>query len=86
MPGRNVSDTLAERGRFLTEMQDGVQEVESWGCVIKDLDRGLVDFLARRGREQVYLCWHLGEAEICCWHGLQEGFRGRKPLDETFLG
>jgi hypothetical protein len=41
-----------------------------------------VDFLARRGQEQVYLCWRLGEPEIRHWHGLQEGFAGRKPLGD----
>lgn len=46
----------------------------------------LVDFLARRGREQVYLCWRLGEPEIRHWHGLHEGFAGRKPLGDDPVG
>ena len=50
--------------------------------VVKDLDQGLVDFLARRGREQVFLCWRLGEPEIRYWHRLQDGFANRKPLQE----
>ena len=85
VPGSNVSDAMTESARLLADIHDGVQEVESWGCVVKDLERGLVDFLARRGREQVYLCWHLGETEIRYWHGLQEGFAGRKPLQEDPL-
>jgi hypothetical protein len=44
-----------------------------------------VDFLARRGREQVFLCWRLGEMEIRYCHDLQEGFAGRKPLKEDPL-
>ena len=79
-PGSDVSNAMAESARLLAEIHDGVQEIEAWGCVVKDLEQGLVDFLARRGREQVYLCWHLGETEIRYWHGLQEGFAGRKPL------
>jgi hypothetical protein len=59
-----------------------VREIEALGCVIKDLDLGLLDFLASRGREQVYLCWRLGEPDIRHWHGLQEGFAGRKPLGD----
>jgi hypothetical protein len=82
VPGSEVAEAKTEAARLLSEIQEGAQQIESWGCLLKDLDRGLVDFLARRGREQVFLCWHLGEAEIRYWHGLQEGFAGRKPLQE----
>jgi hypothetical protein len=68
------------------EIQAGVRQIDSWGCVLKDLDQGLVDFLARRGPEEVFLCWRLGEAQIQYWHGLQEGFAGRKPLREDPIG
>ncbi len=85
VPGTEVADAKTEGARLLAEIQEGVQQIESWGCVVKDLDRGLVDFLARRGQEQVFLCWRLGEAEIRYWHGLQEGFAGRKPLQEDPL-
>lgn len=47
---------------------------------IAELDAGLVDFPARRDGEQVFLCWQLGERDVAWWHGLDEGFRGRKPL------
>jgi hypothetical protein len=50
------------------------------GALVKDLDDGLVDFPARRGAEEILLCWRLGEEEIAFWHGLDEGFSGRKPL------
>ncbi len=82
VPGSQVATAKTEAARLLAEIQEGLQQIESWGCVVKDLDRGLVDFLARRGREQVFLCWHLGETEIGYWHGLEEGFAGRKPLQE----
>jgi hypothetical protein len=85
VPGTEVADAKTEGARLLAEIQEGVQQIESWGCVVKDLDRGLVDFLTRRGQEQVFLCWRLGEAEIRYWHGLQEGFAGRKPLQEDPL-
>ena len=45
------------------------------------LDRGLVDFPALRHGEEVLLCWQVGEREVAYWHGLEEGFAGRKPLD-----
>ena len=56
---------------------EGIQEL---GGMVKDVGEGLVDFLARREGEDVLLCWRLGEDEIDHWHGLEEGFAGRKPL------
>ena len=76
---RQRSETAGER---LKAALDQVQEV---GCVVKDLDIGLIDFpTAYRGME-VYLCWKLGEPAIEFWHGVDEGFRGRKPIDQDFL-
>jgi hypothetical protein len=85
VPGSQVADAKTESARLLAEIHEGVQQIESWGCVVKDLDHGLVDFLTHRGQEQVFLCWRLGETEIRHWHGLQEGFAGRKPLREDPL-
>jgi hypothetical protein len=63
------------------EIAETIAEIEAAGAVVKDLDRGLVDFPARHpDGETVLLCWHLGEDEIRFWHGLEEGFAGRKPL------
>jgi hypothetical protein len=57
-----------------------VEGLEGLGVLVKDLDRGLVDFPALRDGEEVLLCWHVGEDEVAFWHGLEEGFAGRKPL------
>jgi hypothetical protein len=57
-----------------------VARIHEAGALVKDLDQGLVDFPARRGGVDVLLCWRLGEDEIGYWHGLDEGFSGRKPL------
>ena len=57
-----------------------VARIHEAGGLVKDLDEGLVDFLAEREGEEVLLCWRLGEDEIGFWHGLEEGFSGRKPL------
>lgn len=71
-------DTMAQ------ELREGIEEIEGFGCQIKDLDIGLIDFpTLHRGRE-VLLCWKMGEERIAFWHGTQEGFTGRKPLDDTF--
>jgi hypothetical protein len=56
------------------------QEIDGAGAQIKSLEEGLLDFPSRRDGELVLLCWKLGEGEIEYWHGLDEGFAGRKPL------
>jgi hypothetical protein len=54
--------------------------INAAGAQIKSLEEGLLDFPTRRGDDVVLLCWKLGENEIEYWHGLDEGFAGRKPL------
>jgi hypothetical protein len=56
------------------------KEINAAGAQIKSLEEGLLDFPSRRDGEHVLLCWKLGEDEIGYWHGLDEGFAGRKPL------
>ena len=58
-----------------------VNEIHGRGAIVKDLDDGLVDFPALREGEEVLLCWRLGEDEVAHWHGLEEGFAGRRRLD-----
>jgi hypothetical protein len=57
-----------------------VAHIHEAGGLVKDLDAGLVDFPARREGVEVLLCWRLGEDEVGYWHGLEEGFSGRRPL------
>jgi hypothetical protein len=57
-----------------------VRRLEALGVLVKDLDTGLVDFPALREGEEVLLCWQVGEDEVAYWHGLDEGYAGRKPL------
>jgi hypothetical protein len=81
--GINPSD-LAAATEELEEHASAValciQEIGELGGQVKDLDEGLVDFPARRGAEEVLLCWKLGEEEVGHWHGSDEGFAGRRPL------
>jgi hypothetical protein len=58
-----------------------VNEIHGRGVIVKDVDEGLVDFPALRHGEEILLCWRLGEDEVAHWHGLEEGFAGRKQLD-----
>jgi len=66
-------------------LKSAVEGVQEMGCLIKDLDIGLVDFPTLFRGVEVYLCWKLGEKAIEYWHGVDEGFRGRKPIDRDFL-
>ena len=83
---RPLTEELVEHRRALVELQEVagiarcVARIHEAGALVKDLDEGLVDFPARREGEDVLLCWRLGEEEIGYWHGLEEGFSGRKPL------
>ena len=76
---RDVQEGAAEAAAAITEI---VAELEALGVQVKDLDEGLVDFPAQHPErdEPVLLCWRLGEDEVSYWHGLDEGFAGRKPL------
>ena len=65
-------------------LKAAIQKIQESGCMIKDLDLGLVDFPTLFHGKEVYLCWKLGESHISFWHGIDEGFAGRKPIDDEF--
>ncbi len=78
-PGREAD---AARLRALAgEITDAVERVNDLGCLVKDVDAGLVDFYAFQDGDPVFLCWQFGEPAISTWHGLEEGFAGRKPIE-----
>jgi hypothetical protein len=69
-----------ELERVLRELEEIVRRIEATGCLVKDLDLGLVDWPHLRDGHEVYLCWRLGEPDILYWHEISDGFRGRQPL------
>ena len=73
------------REAAVRRLKTAIEEVQETGCMVKDLDIGLVDFPTLLRGVEVYLCWKLGEPQIEFWHGTDEGFRGRKPIDDDFL-
>jgi len=58
-----------------------VERLEELGVELKDLDSGLLDFPSERDGDDVLLCWRVGEDSVAYWHGLEDGFAGRKPID-----
>jgi hypothetical protein len=76
----------AERDKALQRVKDAVHEIDAIGVQIKDLDIGLLDFPCLVNGETVLLCWKFGEKRITHWHGTDEGFAGRKPIDERITG
>ena len=80
-PGR-VRELQEQVAEAAAEVAGLVDEIHELGVQIKDLDRGLVDFPARHPEtgDTVLLCWELGEDSVAHWHGLEDGFAGRKPL------
>jgi hypothetical protein len=72
----------AERVKAEQHAKDALAEIDSIGVQVKDLAIGLLDFPCEVDGQSILLCWKLGEKSITHWHGVQEGFAGRKPIDE----
>ncbi|HYL37857.1 MAG TPA: DUF2203 domain-containing protein [Bryobacteraceae bacterium] len=73
------------RDSAVANLKEAIEKIQEFGCLVKDLDIGLIDFPTLLRGQEVYLCWKLGESAIQFWHGVQEGFRGRKPIDQKFV-
>jgi hypothetical protein len=76
-----LADAEQAEQRERVELARCVNAIHGRGAIVKDIDEGLVDFPALRQGEEILLCWRLGEDEVAHWHGLEEGFAGRKQLD-----
>jgi hypothetical protein len=78
------SEKLTEEAEMVDVegLQREIQKLEDLGCVLKDLNLGLIDFPAVRLGTRVWLCWRSGERKVAFWHGLHEGFASRKPVKE----
>jgi hypothetical protein len=75
-----VRDVAEEVARAADGVAECVRRLDEAGVQVKDLGEGLIDFPARHAGEDVLLCWKVGEPEVGFWHGLDEGFAGRKAL------
>jgi len=75
-------EKLREREDSLQQMQKTIDEIHKTGCIIKDINAGLVDFYCRRGEDLIFLCWKYGEDRISYWHTIDGGFGRRRPIEE----
>jgi hypothetical protein len=74
-----------ELNTALSSFYKAIEDMENTGVVIKSIDDGLLDFPSLRFNEEIWLCWKEGETEIKFWHGKDEGFNGRKPIESIDL-
>jgi hypothetical protein len=86
VPYEKLAALRVEHQQLAESMKSALDRILETGCVIKDLDVGLLDFPAIIDNQDVYLCWKLGEDRIRFYHRQDEGFSGRKPLDPRDLG
>ncbi len=75
-------EKINRRASLIEEIQSAVDEINSIGCIVKDVDLGLVDFFHKKDNEVVFLCWRYGEERIGHWHYANAGFASRRPIEE----
>jgi hypothetical protein len=80
-----LRSTEEKRRRLGESIGKGVQELHAKGVLVKDVDRGLVDFYTLMGDRLVFLCWQVNEPEVSHWHTLEDGFAGRQQIKEAGL-
>ncbi|MGI0102618.1 MAG: DUF2203 domain-containing protein [Nitrosotalea sp.] len=74
-----------ELNTAISSFYKAIEDMESSGVILKSIDDGLLDFPSLRFNEEIWLCWKEGETEIKFWHGKDEGFNGRKPIESVDL-
>jgi len=80
-----VEGWKTQRENSANSLKRSMERIEEVGVLIKDLDVGLIDFPTLYRGSEVYLCYRMDEADIRFWHGITEGFAGRKEIDSAFL-
>lgn len=86
VPYENASKWRREHNHFAGAIRSAVERIHATGCVVKDIEIGLLDFPSRINGQDVFLCWRLGEDRIRFYHSMDEGFSGRKPIDPRDAG
>ncbi len=80
---RELEKLVEKHRQVVAEFYKIVDEIQSHGCILKDIDLGLIDFYGVVEGRIVCLCWRLGEEQISFWHDVKEGYANRQSLDEN---
>lgn len=80
-PPPSLNTKVEEYTQAVNQFYSVLDEIHNKGCVIKDIESGLVDFYSLYKGKVVYLCWKLGENEINYWHEIGSGYKDRQPID-----
>ena len=79
-PYSDLVKKKSEHDEMSAKIIETLTQIQQTGCLVKDLDEGLVDFPCLMEGQEALLCWKLGESRIEYWHGIEEGFAGRKRI------
>lgn len=82
--GISAADVLeldAQIEQTTAALEACIDRLYELGVQVKDVDTGLLDFPSERDGAPVLLCWRVGEQAIEYWHGVDEGFARRKPVN-----
>lgn len=86
VPYERAAQWRREYNHLADAIRNAVERIHATGCVVKDIEIGLLDFPSRINGQNVFLCWRLGEDRIRFYHSMDEGFSGRKPIDPRDAG
>ena len=84
-PRERIAQLRHRKDAAARSLQSSLERLEEIGCQLKDVETGLIDVPTLYHGREVLLCWRLGEPKIAFWHGVEDGFRGRQPIDSEFL-
>ena len=75
-----LNQKLEEYQTLVSQFYAIVDEIHSYGCLLKDVSLGLVDFYSLYQGRMVYLCWKIGDSEVSHWHEIGSGYAFRQPI------
>jgi hypothetical protein len=84
-PRERIAQLRTRKDAAARGLKSALEKIQEIGCQLKDIEMGLIDFPTLYRDREVYLCWKLGESGIGYWHHVEDGFRGRRPIDSDFL-
>lgn len=84
-PRSEIAQLRLRKDACARSLKSTFEKFQETGCQLKDIETGLVDFPTLYRNREVYLCWKLGEPGISFWHPVEDGFKGRRPIDSEFL-